>query len=39
MPEIAQAFHLYWGMLLAMLIVYGAGGWSIDRLLVSRLRQ
>ena len=39
MPEAAQVFHLYWGMLLAMLIVYGAGGWSVDRLLVSRLRQ
>ena len=37
MPEIARQFHVYWGMLLALLLAYGGGGWSVDRFLLRRL--
>jgi putative oxidoreductase len=37
MPEIARQFHVYWGMLLALLLAYGGGAWSVDRFLLNRL--
>lgn len=37
MPEIARQLHVYWGMLLALLLAYGGSGWSVDRWLLNRL--
>lgn len=41
LPEIAEAAlqqHLFWGSLLAGLLLWGPGRWSVDRFLAPRLR-
>jgi putative oxidoreductase len=36
--EAAIGQHYLWGFMLAMLAIYGPGGWSLDRLLAGRTR-
>jgi len=41
-PELSEAglsHHLYWGMLLSVLLVISRGAWSLDALLEKRLRN
>lgn len=38
MPPAALQQHVFWGSLLAFLALWGAGAWSIDRLIADRLR-
>ena len=38
LPDIAVKDHILWGVMLLVLLVYGAGGISVDRWLQSRLR-
>jgi putative oxidoreductase len=38
LPDIAVKDHILWGLMLLVLLVYGAGGISVDRWLQSRLR-
>ena len=37
-PEAALQGHIFWGSLLAGLLLWGPGTWSLDRLVVPRLR-
>jgi putative oxidoreductase len=37
--EAAIGQHYLWGFMLAMLAIYGPGGWSLDRLLAGRTRS
>jgi putative oxidoreductase len=38
-PPAALQQHLFWGSLLAFLVLWGPGKWSIDRLLIPRLAR
>ena len=38
MPEAALQGHVFWGSLLAALVLWGPGRWSLDALLLPRLR-
>jgi putative oxidoreductase len=38
LPDIAVKDHILWGLMLLVLLVYGAGGVSVDSRLQSRLR-
>ena len=37
-PEAALMGHVFWGCLLAALMLWGPGRWSLDRLMIPRLR-
>ncbi|MCQ8780520.1 hypothetical protein NQU49_28385, partial [Escherichia coli] len=39
MPIPALQQHIFWGSVLAALLLWGPGRWSIDQLLWPRLRQ
>jgi putative oxidoreductase len=38
MPEAALQGHVFWGSLLAALVLWGPGHWSLDRFVAPRLR-
>ena len=39
LPEAALQGHIFWGSLLAMLLLWGPGSWSLDRFAVPWLRR